>query len=248
MRFVAFPATEYDEVLLGYQPGQMVEQWENQCFKDHLCPCPQGTSLTMVGKNILTKYIYLARTVYTTGRWAGLMATLHGSRLCVNNNLVTGFQAQLSVKPLSLLMLFWLSLIWMASLTRWSMYPDALSNIEMLLKLIWCPALMLCSATADFHGWSSHVSCAPCIWPLWTSQSGWYILFHTHREYDTHQGFSGQVYIFGQNVFPNHCQTSTLRMRTEMVFETLVFSPFNHLTRLTARENFIIIHLDVLLC
>jgi hypothetical protein len=26
MRFVAFPATEYDEVLLGYQPGQMVEQ------------------------------------------------------------------------------------------------------------------------------------------------------------------------------------------------------------------------------
>jgi hypothetical protein len=26
MRFVAFLATEYDEVLLGYQPGQMVEQ------------------------------------------------------------------------------------------------------------------------------------------------------------------------------------------------------------------------------
>jgi hypothetical protein len=25
MRFVAFPATEYDEVLSGYQPGQMVE-------------------------------------------------------------------------------------------------------------------------------------------------------------------------------------------------------------------------------
>jgi hypothetical protein len=29
--------------------------------------------------------------------------------------------------------------------------------------------------------------------------------------------------------------------RTEMVFETLVFSPLNHLTRLTARENFIIL-------
>jgi hypothetical protein len=28
--------------------------------------------------------------------------------------------------------------------------------------------------------------------------------------------------------------------RTEMVFETLVFSPLNHLTRLIARENFII--------
>jgi len=25
MRFVAFPATEYDEVLSGYQPGQMIE-------------------------------------------------------------------------------------------------------------------------------------------------------------------------------------------------------------------------------
>jgi hypothetical protein len=25
-RFVAFPATEYDEVLSGYQPGQMVER------------------------------------------------------------------------------------------------------------------------------------------------------------------------------------------------------------------------------
>jgi hypothetical protein len=39
MRFVAFPATEYDEVLSGYQPGQH--------FEDHLCPRPQGTSLTM---------------------------------------------------------------------------------------------------------------------------------------------------------------------------------------------------------
>jgi hypothetical protein len=26
MRFVAFLVTEYDEVLSGYQPGQMVEQ------------------------------------------------------------------------------------------------------------------------------------------------------------------------------------------------------------------------------
>jgi hypothetical protein len=32
---------------------------------------------------------------------------------------------------------------------------------------------------------------------------------------------------------------STLRTRTGMVLETLVFSPFNHLTRLVARENFI---------
>jgi len=26
VRFVAFPATEYDEVLSGYRPGQMVER------------------------------------------------------------------------------------------------------------------------------------------------------------------------------------------------------------------------------
>jgi len=26
LRFVAFPATEYDDVLSGYQPGQMVER------------------------------------------------------------------------------------------------------------------------------------------------------------------------------------------------------------------------------
>jgi hypothetical protein len=30
LRFVAFPATEYDEVSSGYQPSQMVEWWENQ--------------------------------------------------------------------------------------------------------------------------------------------------------------------------------------------------------------------------
>jgi hypothetical protein len=31
-----------------------------------------------------------------------------------------------------------------------------------------------------------------------------------------------------------------LSLRTDMVFETLVFSPLNNLTRLIARENFII--------
>jgi hypothetical protein len=36
----------------------------------------------------------------------------------------------------------------------------------------------------------------------------------------------------------------TLRMRTEMVFEMLVFSPLNHLTWLIAQENFII-HSDL---
>jgi hypothetical protein len=34
LRFVAFPATEYDEVLSGYQPGEMVERCANQRFED----------------------------------------------------------------------------------------------------------------------------------------------------------------------------------------------------------------------
>jgi hypothetical protein len=33
MRFVAFPATECDEVFSGYQPGQMVERWKNDVSK-----------------------------------------------------------------------------------------------------------------------------------------------------------------------------------------------------------------------
>jgi hypothetical protein len=36
-------------------------------------------------------------------------------------------------------------------------------------------------------------------------------------------------------------QTSTLRTRTEMVFEMLVFSLLNHLSWLIARENFFIL-------
>jgi hypothetical protein len=43
------------------------------------------------------------------------------------------------VKPLSLSKFLWLSLISMASLTRRSMYPDALSNTETLLKSILYP-------------------------------------------------------------------------------------------------------------
>jgi hypothetical protein len=64
------------------------------------------------------------------------MAALPGSVSCLNNNFVTGFQARLSVKPLSLLKFFWLGLIWMASLTRRSIYPDDLTNTETTLSLL----------------------------------------------------------------------------------------------------------------
>jgi hypothetical protein len=39
IRPVAFLATGYNEVLLGYQPGQVVEQWgRGHRSEDHLCP------------------------------------------------------------------------------------------------------------------------------------------------------------------------------------------------------------------
>jgi hypothetical protein len=58
MSWCLYKSHQYDEVLSGYQPGQMVERWANQRFEDYLCPRPQGTSLTIVEKNILTKYMY----------------------------------------------------------------------------------------------------------------------------------------------------------------------------------------------
>jgi hypothetical protein len=41
---------KFDEVLSGQQPGQMVKRWKNQRFEDHLCPRPQGTSLTITAQ------------------------------------------------------------------------------------------------------------------------------------------------------------------------------------------------------
>jgi hypothetical protein len=41
------------------------------------------------------------------------------------------------------------------------------------------------------------------------------------------------------NTHGNSSHFSTLRMRMEMVLKMLVFSPFNHLTWLVAREDFI---------
>jgi hypothetical protein len=45
---------------------------------------------------------------------------------------------------------------------------------------------------------------------------------------------------FKDHLCPCPQGTSLLRTRTEMVLETLVFSPLNHLTRLIAWENLII--------
>jgi hypothetical protein len=42
IRFDAFPASEYNEVFSGYQPGEVIQFSRDQHFKDHLCPRPQG--------------------------------------------------------------------------------------------------------------------------------------------------------------------------------------------------------------
>jgi hypothetical protein len=120
----------------------MVERRKNQRFEDHLCPRPQGASLTMVGKNIRSKFI--------------------PGRVCLRDKWVGEFSSRFA---------------WIKFLCKQLDYG------------VPCPA-----------------QCE-----------------------------------FGPNVFPNHSQTSTLRTRTEMVFKTSVFSPLNHLTRLIARENFIIL-------
>lgn len=38
------------------------------------------------------------------------------------------------------------------------MYPDALSDVEVPVKLMEWPVLLQCSATTDFSGWCSHMS------------------------------------------------------------------------------------------
>jgi len=47
----------------------MVEQWENQHFKDNLCPRPPGASLVMVGKKNILSSLYLAQSIYVIGLW-----------------------------------------------------------------------------------------------------------------------------------------------------------------------------------
>ena len=69
------------------------------------------------------------------------------------NMLVIGDQAWHIMKPQSLLTLFLFRCISVASLTRQSVYPDVMSNIEVPVKLIQWPGLELFSTTLDFSDW-----------------------------------------------------------------------------------------------
>lgn len=62
---------------------------------------------------------------------------------------VTISQALFNIKPPSLLKLFAFCRISVASFMRQSIYSDVLSNIEVPMKWIWWPALMLCSAISE---------------------------------------------------------------------------------------------------
>jgi hypothetical protein len=66
--------------------------------------------------------------------------------------LVTSDQAWLSTKPPSLLKLFLFRCISIVSIASRSSYPDVLSNIEVPIKSIIYPLLMMCFATAEFSG------------------------------------------------------------------------------------------------
>jgi hypothetical protein len=57
-----------------------------------------------------------------------------------------------------------LCLISITSFIKWSMYPVAISSMEVLLKLKVCPVSDLCSVKVDFSGWSKGASCVPYTW------------------------------------------------------------------------------------
>jgi hypothetical protein len=52
VRSAAFPANEYNEVLSGYHPSQVVERRKNQRFEHHLCYRSQGADMDMGGTSV----------------------------------------------------------------------------------------------------------------------------------------------------------------------------------------------------
>ena len=78
---------------------------------------------------------------------------LFGPALTFTNMLVSGYQTWLSVKPPSMLKLFLFTCISIPYFAFSSSYPDVLSNIEVPIKSIKYPMLIMCFATAEFSGW-----------------------------------------------------------------------------------------------
>ena len=133
-----------------------------QRFDDNLCPRLQGTWVLHVRSR-------QARCSWWRNKRVGghsQVPTLHRPALTFINMLVMGDQAWLSMKPPSLLQLLLFRCVSTASCTRRSTCPDVLSNIQLPLKSMQWPVLMLCSPTADFSGCCRRMSLvffAPCL-------------------------------------------------------------------------------------
>lgn len=144
--------------------GWVVSKW---AFK--------GQSLSPVIRKLSQKsvqiMIYLSRPLSCSwwwdkeGWWAGLSTCSAWLCFLFNSVLVRGDQAWLNMKLPSVLKLFLLKCILIASFTRQSKYPDILFNIVVAMKLMRWSILMLFYATADFCGWYRLI-CRWCSLPL----------------------------------------------------------------------------------
>jgi len=178
----AFLATKYNKALLGYQPCQVAERGKNQHFKDYLCPRPQGTD--MAGDPVC--HIYTCPcSVFMVAHWPmgtvgqGQVSALPEPAFWLDNMLVTGYQAWLDVKPLSLLKFSLFSRILITSLTQY-IHPVVLSNTEILLKSIQCPVLTVLCYCRFLRLFKTCLVCSLClasvdlpVWPMYT-------LLHSH--------------------------------------------------------------------
>jgi hypothetical protein len=97
----------------------------------------------------------LVRSLWRDKRVGGRsqVPALLGPAVTSINMLFTGDQAWLSMKPPSLLKLFLFRCISIYYFANSSSYPDVLFNIEVPIKSIKYPMLIMCFATAEFSGW-----------------------------------------------------------------------------------------------
>jgi hypothetical protein len=124
----------------------VVEGRVNQRFEDHLCLHHQGTDYI---RNLPTSWY-----TWTRGYVGGVNYLLCSVLLLLSLPCSCKWpgQAWLSVRPSSLLKLFFFRPMSITSFTRRSTYPDILCNSEVPLDLMQWPVLMLYYATADFSG------------------------------------------------------------------------------------------------
>jgi len=94
-------------ILMKFSQAISQVKWFNS-DKDNLCPCPLGSDMNMVGDTFYPVYTCLSsvfvvdhKPMRTVG-W-GQVTTLPGPASWLDNKLVAGYQAQLTVKPLFLL-------------------------------------------------------------------------------------------------------------------------------------------------